>query len=88
MGRLRNWTNRLGLDLVGGGGVDEVENSGFHASGHAAGADLRKFIEIASPRTLIPVHLEDLGLSFYRETFANSNIELRVPDWGQPIMIG
>ena len=87
MGRLRNWTDRLGLDLVGGGVVEEAENSGFHASGHAAGADLRKFIEIANPRTLIPVHLEDRGLSFYRETFADSNIELRVPDWGQPIMI-
>ena len=88
MERLRNWTNRLGLDFVGSAAEDEAEHSGFHASGHAAGSDLLKFIEIANPRMLIPIHLEESGLSFYRDTFANSDIELRVPQWGRAITIG
>jgi len=88
MERLWNWTNRLGLDFAGSAAEHEAEHLGFHASGHAAGSDLRKFIEIANPRMLIPIHLEESGLSFYRETFANSTIELRVPHWGRAITIG
>ena len=88
MQRLRNWTNLLRLDFVGGASESEAEAAGFHASGHASGPDLQRFIEIVNPRTLIPVHLQSDGLDFYRRTFKKSSIQLRRPHWGKPRTIG
>ena len=88
MRRLRNWTDLLGLDFVGGASETEAEAAGFHASGHASGPDLKRFIKIVNPRTLIPIHLQDDGLGFYRRTLRRSSIAVREPRWGEPLTIG
>ncbi len=87
MRRLRNWTRLLDLDFVGGASESEAEAAGFHASGHASGPDLQRFIEIVNPRSLIPVHLQSDGLDFYRRTFGDSPIQVRPPRYGQPLTI-
>ena len=87
MRRLRNWTNLLGLDFLGGASESEAEAAGFHASGHASGPDLERFIQIVNPRTLIPIHLQADGLDFYRRAFAGSSIRVREPRWGLPLTI-
>ena len=87
MRRLHNWTRLLGLDFVGGASETEAEAAGFHASGHASGPDLQRFIEIVNPRTLIPVHLQSEGLRFYRNTFGRSSIQVRESLWGEPLTI-
>jgi len=87
MQRLRNWTNLLRLDFVGGASESEAEAAGFHASGHASGPDLQRFVEIVNPRSLIPVHLQTDGLDFYRQTFEKSSIQLREPRCGKPVTI-
>ena len=87
MERLRNWTALLGLEFAGSARADEAEMTGFHASGHAGGVHLQQFVEIANPRTLIPVHLESDGLAFYRETFEHSTIEVRTPRCGHSLRI-
>lgn len=88
MQRLRNWTSLLKLDFVGGASESEAEAAGFHASGHASGPDLQRFVEIVNPRSLIPVHLPTDGLDFYRRTFGKSSIQVRQPRWGRPLTIG
>ena len=87
MQRLRNWTSLLELEFVGGASESEAEAAGFHASGHASGPDLKRFIEIVSPRSIIPIHLQDDGLRYYRRTFESSAIHVRPPRWGEPITI-
>ena len=88
MRRLRNWTGLLGLDFVGGASESEAEAAGFHASGHASGPDLQRFVEIVNPRVLIPIHLQTDGLDFYRQAFRNSSIQVRESRWGEPLTIG
>lgn len=88
MRRLRNWTRLLDLDFLGGASESEAEAAGFHASGHASGPDLQRFIDIVNPRSLIPVHLQSDGLDFYRRTFGDSPIQVRQPRRGQPLIIG
>ncbi len=87
MRRLRNWASLLALDFVGGASESEAEAAGFHASGHASGPDLQRFIEIVNPRTLIPIHLQADGLNFYRQTFGRTAIRLAEPGWGRALSI-
>ena len=87
MRRLRNWTQLLGLEFVGGASESEAEAAGFHASGHASGPDLQRFIEIVNPRTLIPIHLQADGLNFYRTAFRESPIHVSEPCWGRSLTI-
>ena len=87
MQRLRNWMNLLGLDFLGGDSESEAEAAGFHASGHASGPDLQRFIEIVNPRTLIPIHLQAEGLDFYHRTFGNTAIRVAEPGWGRAVTI-
>ncbi len=87
MQRLRNWTDLLGLDFLGGASETEAEAAGFHASGHASGPDLQRFIEIVNPRTLIPIHLQSEGLTFYRRTFGETAIRVAEPAWGRALTI-
>jgi ribonuclease J len=64
--RLWNWTQHLGLSLVGlhprhdaNGRVIAMEmQPGYHASGHAGGDELREFVSRVGPRHLIPLHTE------------------------------
>ena len=81
--RLRNWVDHLGMQMLGRLG-DDASQERFHASGHASGADLLEFIEIAQPRRLMPVHLEAAGLDFYREHVPALGIALAEPTWGRP----
>ena len=85
MDRLRSWVKLLNMRLRGG--ADDDSGAHFHASGHASGPDLLRFIEIAGPRRLMPVHLERPGLDFYREHVPALGIELVEPTWGHPIEI-
>ncbi|MCY3749613.1 MAG: exonuclease [Chloroflexi bacterium] len=87
MQRLRNWTSLLNLDFLGGASESEAEAAGFHASGHASGPDLQRFIEIVNPRTLIPIHLQSEGLHFYRQTFGETAIRVTEPGWGRAFTI-
>ena len=87
MQRLRNWTDLLGLDFLGGASETEAEAAGFHASGHASGPDLQRFIEIVNPRTLIPIHLQSEGLRFYRRTFGETAIRVAEPGSGRALTI-
>lgn len=88
MRRLRNWTDLLGLEFVGSASESEAEAAGFHASGHASGPDLQRFIEIVNPRSLVPVHVQAEGLDFYSRAFQKSAIQVRQPSWGEPLTIG
>jgi ribonuclease J len=65
--RLWNWTEHLGLSLVGlqpaarglrGEVTQVVPVPGFHASGHAGQAELVQFVRDVCPRLLIPIHTE------------------------------
>ncbi|MDE2768190.1 MAG: exonuclease [Chloroflexota bacterium] len=87
MQRLRNWASLLNLDFLGGASESEAEAAGFHASGHASGPDLQRFIETVNPRTLIPIHLQADGLDFYRHAFAGTPIRVCEPRWGRPLTI-
>ena len=84
--RLRNWVDLLGMQMLGRLG-DDPSQERFHASGHASGADLLEFIEIAQPRRLMPVHLEADGLEFYRKHVPALGIELAEPTWGQAVEV-
>ncbi len=82
MERLANWVSLFGMRMLGSPG-----EGGFHASGHSSGPDLLRFIETAQPRRLMPIHLEDAGLAFYRREIPRLGIELLEPTWGQPITV-
>lgn len=85
--RLRNWIALLGMELQGAITDEDKGHDPFHASGHASGPDLLKFIEIARPRQLLPVHIEENGLEFYRAHVPPLGIELLEPLWGKAIEI-
>ena len=87
MRRLRNWLELLGLEVVGDPTSDDPDDAGFHASGHASGDDLLRFIEIAAPRRVMPVHLLPEGLAFYRRELPRIGIEVFEPAWGRPIEV-
>ena len=82
MERLANWVSLFDMRMLGSPG-----EGGFHASGHASGPDLLRFIETARPRRLMPVHLEDAGLEFYRREVPRLGIELLEPAWGRAITV-
>lgn len=90
--RLWNWTQRLGLELVGlapcrrddRNRVTEVEPvPGYHASGHAAQPDMLEFVRRARPKTLIPIHTEAAPL--WHELLRGSGIEVIEPRYAEPI---
>jgi ribonuclease J len=65
--RLWNWTEHLGLKLIGlepagrgaRGEVTQVNPvPGFHASGHAGQEELVQFVRDVRPKVLIPIHTE------------------------------
>ena len=98
MHRLRNWMGLVGMRVVGDPGSGEPEDEGFHASGHASGPDLLRFITTARPRRLLPVHVEADGLAYYRDSewgwgehlraLRGTEVELIEPVWGQAVEIG
>ena len=95
--RLWNWTQHLGLLLVGlqprrdtTGRVIAMEiQPGYHASGHAGGDELREFVRSVSPQTLIPIHSEAVHL--WDQMLDGQPIRIIAPEYagpvGQPLIV-
>lgn len=93
--RLWNWTEHLGLRLVGleasgrgpRGEVTEVTPvPGFHASGHAGQAELVQMVRDVRPRLMIPIHTEDPRQ--WHELLGADAPTIHVPSYAQPIPLG
>jgi ribonuclease J len=93
--RLWNWTEHLGLKLVGlepaargsRGEVTQVRPvSGFHASGHAGQAELVQLVRDVRPRLLIPIHTEapQLWADLLRDV---EDVKIQCPTYAAPISI-
>lgn len=63
--RQRNWLDRFGLEhnVTADGAL--AGQALTHVSGHAAGSDLRPFLEAIGARTLVPIHTEPGSLSAF-----------------------
>lgn len=90
--RLHNWLNHFQLRPLGlpreemGWRIPEEER-GLHSSGHASGPDLVDMIKAIRPQTLIPVHIEAEGYSYYEEALKGTGIEVLRPEYGKPITL-
>ncbi|MCS7252364.1 MAG: hypothetical protein NZ572_08125, partial [Thermoflexus sp.] len=58
----------------------------LHASGHAGEDELAAFVRAVRPRMLVPVHAE--RPERWREILRGTNIQVGIPEPGQPIPIG
>lgn len=89
MKRLHHWLDYFGITGIGlpvetsqGWKIPE-EEQGFHASGHASGAELLSLIRSISPRVLMPIHTE--SPSYFEENLKGTGIEVRLPQRGREI---
>jgi len=92
--RLWNWASHLGLEMVGlapsrhgsRGEVSAVSTvAGYHASGHASGAELAEFVRRVHPRALVAVHTEEPLL--WSDHLAGTGIQLVNPEYARPIQL-
>ena len=90
--RLWNWTEHLGLRLVGlepaargsrGEVIKVTPVVGFHASGHAGQAELVQFVRDVRPKVLVPIHTEAPRL--WPELLHGLQVEIRYPAYGVPV---
>jgi len=65
--RVQNWLELTNLELHG----MDVEDK-LHASGHAAGAEIKEVLEKISPRMIIPIHTEKPH--HLKQFFSNVNV--------------
>jgi ribonuclease J len=84
MDRLRNWLQHfdmkgMGLPYRRADGTFGVDHPTLHASGHAPGSDLVAVIKEIAPEVLIPIHTV--------EALRGEPIDIRVPEYGVPIVI-
>lgn len=79
--RLRNWIRHMELHMEGD--PEDPNRLPLHASGHATGPQLRDFVTRVSPRMLIPIHTEQP--SWWQRALAGTNIQIVLPQAGQPI---
>lgn len=56
---------------------------GFHASGHASGAELVDMIKTIHPKVFVPIHTEKP--EFFQTALAGTGIEVRLPEAGRPM---
>lgn len=93
--RLWNWTQHLGLQLIGlkpvrwdaRRAVIEVGiEPGYHASGHAGADELAEFVRRVRPGRLVPIHTEQPEA--WTTLLAGTGIEIVPPEPGRPITIG
>lgn len=87
--RLWNWIEHFGMEPVGlarngAGEVDVVP--GYHASGHASGSELVRFVKEIRPRVLIPVHTERPEL--WIEKLRGTDIRVELPSYATQILLG
>ncbi len=59
---------------------------GFHASGHASGVELVEMIKAIRPKVFVPIHTEKPD--YFREALKGSDIEVRLPVGGTPMVFG
>ena len=78
--RLRSWLQRFGVN------PPDFEPIYAHASGHASGPELIEMVRAISPKVLIPVHTEHPEV--FQQALKASDIEVRIPTLGQPIVLG
>ncbi len=87
LARLWNWIEHFGMKPVGlrrdgpSGEVDVVP--GYHASGHAGGPDLVRFVKEVRPRLLIPVHTE--RPERWLEELKGTGIQVVIPRYARPV---
>ncbi len=87
LARLWNWIEHFGMKPVGlrrdgpSGEVDVVP--GYHASGHAGGPDLVRFVKEVRPRLLIPVHTE--RPERWLEELEGTGIQVVIPRYARPV---
>ncbi|WP_322797808.1 MBL fold metallo-hydrolase [Thermoflexus sp.] len=82
--RLRQWVRHLGMRMEGD--PDDPHARPLHASGHAGEDELAAFVRAVRPRMLVPVHAE--RPERWREILRGTNIQVWIPEPGQPIPIG
>ena len=78
--RLKRWLQRFGVN------PPDFEPKYAHASGHASGPELLHVARAIRPKMLIPVHTEHPEM--FQQALAGSDIEVRVPALGEPIVLG
>jgi len=78
--RLQNWVAHFQMAFVG----DPERESGYHASGHASESELARFVREVSPGYFIPLHSEQPRR--YLELLAGTAIEVRLPEYGVPLV--
>jgi ribonuclease J len=85
--RLWHWVEHLDLRLVGLRleGQRVLPVAGYHASGHASGPELERFVRRVQPKILIPIHTEEPEA--WQGLLADTSIEVRLPQLGQPMSI-
>lgn len=92
--RLWNWTQRLGLRMVGLSPsrtddqrrVTEVEAvQGFHASGHAGQPELVEFVRRARPEVLIPIHTDAAHL--WVSLLEGTGVKVALPEYARPLEV-
>jgi len=93
--RLWNWTEHLGLRLVGlepaawgaRGEVTQVKPvPGFHASGHAGREELVQLVRDVHPRLLIPIHTE--APQMWADLLRGADVPVECPTYAVPIALG
>jgi ribonuclease J len=93
--RLWNWTEHLGLRLVGleptvrgpRGEVTQVKPvPGFHASGHAGQEELVRLVRDVRPGLLIPIHTEAPGM--WADLLRGVDVRIECPTYAVPIALG
>ncbi len=89
---LWNWTEHLGLRLVGlepsargsRGEVTQVKPvPGFHASGHAGQEELVRLVRDVRPGLLIPIHTEAPQL--WADLLSGAGVRIESPTYAKPI---
>src|SRR5207249_5018888 len=91
--RLWNWTQHLGLTLIGlqprrnmiGQVMAMDVQPGFHASGHAGGGELKEFVRRISPRALIPIHTE--APQSWPQLLVGQSVRIASPRYAQAMSI-
>jgi ribonuclease J len=89
MERLHNWLDHFNMEKLGLPRKKPGESDwnippaeqGFHASGHASGAELIELVKAISPKMLIPIHTQKPG--FFIEPLRNTAIKVHLPTYGE-----